>query len=329
MPEPIDEYFTATISAMGGPRGAALGSSLTVRDCLALFDAQLGSRHLDLAARWLRSQGKGYYTIGSSGHEGNAAVAAALRPTDPALLHYRSGGFFLARAAQVDGGDPLRDVLLGLVAATEEPIGGGRHKVFGRHDLNIIPQTSTIASHLPRAVGVAFSIARARKLGVARQLARRRGHGVQLRRRVGEPLHGGRRDQRRAALGLPGCADAVAVRLRRQRDRHQRQDPAWLDRTNLRKTGRASVFRRPTARDLAATFDAASAAAAWVRGNRRPAFLHLRMVRLMGHAGSDFEPAYRHPDEISADYDRDPVAVHRETADRLRRADARRGARAL
>ncbi len=93
-------------------------------------------------------------------------MAAALRHTDPALLHYRSGGFFLARAQQIEGRDPLRDVLLGMVAATEEPISGGRHKVFGRLDLNIIPQTSTIASHLPRAVGVAFSIARARKLGV-------------------------------------------------------------------------------------------------------------------------------------------------------------------
>ena len=110
MAEPIDEYFTTTVSALSGSAGErshedALrdGSSLTVGQCLALFDAQLGSRHLDLAARWLRSQGKGYYTIGSSGHEGNAAVAAALRPTDPALLHYRSGGFFLARAAQVGG----------------------------------------------------------------------------------------------------------------------------------------------------------------------------------------------------------------------------------
>ena len=166
MAEPIDEYFTTTVSAMTA-RASADGSSLTVPNCLALFDAQLGSRHLDLAARWLRSNGKGYYTIGSSGHEGNVAVAAALRPTDPALLHYRSGGFFLARAQQVTGSDPLRDVLLGLVAATEEPISGGRHKVFGRRDLNIIPQTSTIASHLPRAVGVAFSIARTRKLGVA------------------------------------------------------------------------------------------------------------------------------------------------------------------
>ena len=102
MPEPIDEYFTTTVSAMTA--GAlADGSSLTVPNILDLFDAQLGSRHLDLAARWLRSNGKGFYTIGSSGHEGNAAVAAALRPTDPALLHYRSGGFFLARARQVDG----------------------------------------------------------------------------------------------------------------------------------------------------------------------------------------------------------------------------------
>jgi 2-oxoisovalerate dehydrogenase E1 component len=59
--------------------------------------------------------------------------------------------------------------------------------------------------------------------------------------------------------------------------------------------------------DAAATFDAAAAAAAWVRGHRRPAFLHLRTVRLMGHAGSDYEPAYRGPEEIAADYDRDPV----------------------
>jgi 2-oxoisovalerate dehydrogenase E1 component len=59
--------------------------------------------------------------------------------------------------------------------------------------------------------------------------------------------------------------------------------------------------------DPAATFQAASAAAAWVRAHRRPAFLHLRMVRLMGHAGSDYEPAYRRPDEIAADFDRDPV----------------------
>ncbi len=61
----------------------------------------------------------------------------------------------------------MLDVLLGLVGAADEPIAGGRHKVFGHHDLAVIPQTSTIASHLPRALGVAFSIDRAARLGVA------------------------------------------------------------------------------------------------------------------------------------------------------------------
>src|SRR5882762_4362368 len=91
-----------------------------VGNAARLFDAQLTSRHLDLAARWLRGFGEGYYTIGSSGHEGNAAVAAALRPTDPALLHYRSGAFYSARASQLPGQTPLRDVLLGITGAADE-----------------------------------------------------------------------------------------------------------------------------------------------------------------------------------------------------------------
>ncbi|HET9970391.1 MAG TPA: thiamine pyrophosphate-dependent enzyme [Streptosporangiaceae bacterium] len=94
-------------------------------------------------------------------------MAAALRPTDPALLHYRSGGFYCARARQVAGVNPVRDVLLGVAASADEPIAGGRHKVFGRAELAIVPQTSTIASHLPRALGVALGIGRAAKLGVA------------------------------------------------------------------------------------------------------------------------------------------------------------------
>src|ERR1700684_814790 len=173
----LDQHFIQTLGGLPGsparparPDGAAPvrpGSSLTGDTLLAIFDAQAQSRHLDFAARWMQQQGRGFYTISSAGHEGNAAVAAALRPTDPALLHYRSGAFYLARAAQGPGTEPLRDVLLGLVGAAEEPIAGGRHKVFGHAGLAVIPQTSTIASHLPRAMGVAFAIDRARKLGLS------------------------------------------------------------------------------------------------------------------------------------------------------------------
>ena len=52
------------------------------------------------------------------------------------------------------------------MGAADEPIAGGRHKVFGHPALSVIPQTSTIASHLPRAVGLAIAIHRAHRLGV-------------------------------------------------------------------------------------------------------------------------------------------------------------------
>src|SRR4029077_17643204 len=157
----LDEHFRASVT--GWSSGTAAGTGL-VRTLLRLFDAQALSRHLDLAARDLYAAGDGFYTIGSAGHESNAAVAMALRPTDPALLHYRSGAFYCARAAQVAGTDPVRDVLLGLTPSRHEPTSGGRHKVFGNVELNVIPQTSTIASHLPRAVGLAFALHRAERI---------------------------------------------------------------------------------------------------------------------------------------------------------------------
>lgn len=133
------------------------GTSLTVERAIALFIDQLRSRELDVAARRLRSGNRGYYTISSAGHEHNAVLGALLRPTDPAFLHYRSGPFMMARARQVDGCDPVGDTVLSLMAAADDPVSGGRHKVWGSRRLWVVPQTSTIASHVPKATGFAFA----------------------------------------------------------------------------------------------------------------------------------------------------------------------------
>jgi 2-oxoisovalerate dehydrogenase E1 component len=61
--------------------------------------------------------------------------------------------------------------------------------------------------------------------------------------------------------------------------------------------------------DPVATYDAAVEAARLVRSRRRPAFLHLSMVRFLGHAGSDAEAAYRPPAALAADLDRDPLVA--------------------
>jgi len=59
--------------------------------------------------------------------------------------------------------------------------------------------------------------------------------------------------------------------------------------------------------DLAATYDAATAMADWCASGGKPAVLHLRMVRLMGHAGADAEVGYRSKADIVADVERDPL----------------------
>jgi 2-oxoisovalerate dehydrogenase E1 component len=316
-PQDLDERFRAALAGLtpapdrrDPEEPVREGTALTGAQARELFDAQLASRHLDLAARWLRSFNEGYYTIGSAGHEGNAAIAAALRPSDPALLHYRSGAFYCARAAQVPGSDPLRDVLRGLVASAKEPIAGGRHKVFGHPDLHIIPTTSTVASHLPRAVGLAYALER------------------------------GRRGARGPVPTTPWPADALVVCSFGDASVNHASATAafntagWSDHSGLRlpllfvceDNGlgisvrspdgwvRAALSSRPGLRyfaadgcDVASAFDATAEAAAWVRRQRRPAVLHLSMVRLMGHAGADAELAYRTRADIDDGLVRDPL----------------------
>ncbi|MEV4827867.1 thiamine pyrophosphate-dependent enzyme [Micromonospora sp. NPDC049257] len=587
-PQDLDDRFRETLGALPEPErrrdpGQPLrpAAALTGRQLLALFDAQVTSRQLDLAGRWLRSFDEGFYTIGSAGHEANAAVAAALRPTDPALLHYRSGAFYCLRAAQaagsfpggdasagsfpdgdavavgspggegsagrfpdgdgpagsfpdgdgpagsfpggdavavgfpdgdgpaVDrtggdgvaaigsppaGGDPddgtapgagepeslhpvgapdrtgassaagsgpagsspaagpaadagderpapvgttdpldgdagpvgqpvpvgpvayrvgsdgttepvprqrpaapegtpaapaaapvtaapdpapgsptaadavptatdavsggpvsagpgpagpglpvtgtspatavdpgpggddgwqeayagaARDVLRGMVASTLDPIAGGRHKVFGRADLAVVPTTSTIASHLPRAVGLGLALERLRRIDTA-----------------------GRRDDPAGPPRSPWPRDAIVVCSFGDASVNHASATAafntagWYDHTGLRipvlfvceDNGLGISVRspdgwvervlraRPGVRyftadgtDPVAVHVVAAEAAGWVRRHRRPAVLHLRTVRLLGHAGADAERAYRSTAEIAADEARDPV----------------------
>ena len=94
--EAPDQHFLDTLTGLPGARphsrASEVAPGVSGARLLELFDSQIGSRHLDYAARELGRTGRGFYSIGSAGHEGNVAVAGARRPTDPALQHYRAGG---------------------------------------------------------------------------------------------------------------------------------------------------------------------------------------------------------------------------------------------
>ena len=78
--------------------------------------------------------------------------------------------FNIERSKQLADSNAMWDLLLSFTASKEDPIAQGRHKVLGSKDLFIPPQTSTIASHLPKAVGAAFSIALNKKLDIESEL---------------------------------------------------------------------------------------------------------------------------------------------------------------
>ena len=73
-------------------------TGLRASQLVELFESQVLSRQLDRQAKKLQANKQGFYTIGSSGHENMAAIAAAFRLDDMAFLHYRDAAFQIQRA---------------------------------------------------------------------------------------------------------------------------------------------------------------------------------------------------------------------------------------
>ncbi|MEP6799924.1 MAG: thiamine pyrophosphate-dependent enzyme [Lapillicoccus sp.] len=300
----IDEHFLRSAATLTtGNREMSAGLQLPRLERLML--AQMQSRHTDFASRWLQSQGEGFYTIGSSGHESNAVVALGLRPTDPALLHYRSVAFYLSRALQAGHADGVDDVLDGVASSVHDQISGGRHKVIGSKDLAIVPQTSTIGSHLPRAVGLAYAIGAA---DAGHQLPwpsdsvvvtsfgdASANHSTT----VGALNAAGYLAHRGAALPLLVVCEDNGIGI------STRTPSGWAERMLSSLPG--IEYAAGDGEDPAALLSTVDRLVDLVRRERRPALLHLHTVRFMGHAGSDAELAYRSQSEIEADYDKDPL----------------------
>jgi len=305
--EIVHRNFLSRVPARDFPRGKPPTPGLPAQQAVALFRAQCLSRALDRSARAMQKAGLGYYTIGSSGHEGMAAVAAALRPTDPAFLHYRDAAFQIARSDQVPGQTVTWDMLLSFACSSEDPISGGRHKVLGSRALMIPPQTSTIASHLPKAVGAAYSIGLARRHPPEHRLY---DDDALVMCSFGDAS--ANHSTAQGAINTAGWTSVQSVPLPLLfvcEDNgigiSVKTPEGWIA---------ASLGQRPGIRyfsadglDIYDTFKAAAEAADYVRSRKKPAILHLRMVRLYGHAGADVATSYLAKEEIEDGEANDPL----------------------
>ncbi|WP_027236016.1 dehydrogenase E1 component subunit alpha/beta [Leisingera caerulea] len=303
----VHQNFLDRVQARTLPAGAAPAGPLAAEAAVGTFRAQVLSRALDLTSRAMQKAGEGFYTIGSSGHEGMAAVARALRPTDMAFLHYRDAAFQIARADQVPGQRIAWDMLLSFACSSEDPTSGGRHKVLGSKALMIPPQTSTIASHLPKAVGAAYSIGAAKRHQPEHQLLPEDA--------IVMCSFGDASANHSTAQGAINTAGWTSVQSTPLPLLFVCEDNGIGISTKTPKGWiEASMAGRPGIRyfkanglDIYNAFAVAQEAAEYVRTRKKPAFLHLRTVRLYGHAGADVPTTYMAKAEVEADEANDPL----------------------
>lgn len=309
--EVIDENFQKFVKDSLYPSARSqtglIDSGLTASEFMDLFESQIMSRQMDLRARILKNQNECFYTIGSSGHETNAVWGKAFRATDMAFVHYRSCAMMIQRAKQLPGSTTLYDTMLSFVASSEDPIAGGRHKVFGSYPLMVPPQTSTIASHLPKAVGAALSIGRAKDLKIP--------DAVMPNDAVVFCTFGDASANHSTAVGAINSALWVA---------HQNiplpivficEDNGigistatpnqWLESQYSNRSGLHYISCDGLS--LCDTYLAAKEAAQYARVYKKPVFLHMKTVRLLGHAGSDMEMSYHSLAKIEQTEFNDPL----------------------
>ena len=264
-----------------------------------VFDTMVMNRHLDLMAR--RTKGQTFYSIGSSGHEGMCALALASKPTDMAFLHYRDAAFCLQRRKAVIGSTPLYDMVLSFAASAEDPVSGGRHKVLGGLDIMTPPQTSTIASHLPKAVGAAHSLCLE--------------GGVLPRDSVILCSFGDASSNHSTAQGAINAAawasyqsspmpivficedNGIGISVRTPK--------GWISANYGNRPGLKYMACDGT--DIADAIRGARDAVNFARERRKPVFLHMKTTRLMGHAGADIEAKYSSLEDIEGREASDPL----------------------
>ncbi|MGH8400528.1 MAG: thiamine pyrophosphate-dependent enzyme, partial [Gammaproteobacteria bacterium] len=171
-----------------------------------------------------------------------------------------------------------------------------------------LPQTSTIASHLPKAVGTAVAIAQAKRIGVRLPIPDDS---------IAVCSFGDASANHSTAVGAINAAQWTA---------YQRlpcpllfvcednsigisvKTPAgWIAANYSDRVGLEYISADGT--DVVDTYAKALEAVEHCRESRSPVFLHLKLVRLLGHAGTDAESEYRSTGELEATEARDPLLV--------------------
>ena len=289
--------------------GAAVESreALSRDELVAAYRLMLLSRRIDDKEIQLKNQSLIYFQISGAGHEAVCVAAAAhLRAGyDWFYPYYRDRALCLAL-----GMTPL-EMMLGAVGSTDDPNSGGRQMPShrGHRALNIPSQGSPTGTQCLQAVGAGEAgmiYARVADIpdGAARQHADEVtyvsiGDGATSEGEFWESLNTACTRPVPVLYLVEDNGYAISVPV-------DAQTPGG-DISKLVESFPNLKVLRCDGTDYLDSYHTLGDAVAWVRRERKPAFVHAQVTRPYSHSLSDDERLYKTPDERAAEAARDPL----------------------
>ena len=264
------------------------------QELIEIYKRMARARLTDEKMMTLLRQGKSFFHIGGSGHEG-AQVAAAmnLRPGhDWFYPYYRDQGFALSI------GSTLEEIFLGFLAKADDPSSGGRQmpQHFGKKELNIVAQSSSTGTQFLQAVGTALA---ARREGKDAMVYVSSGEGTTSQGEFSEALNWATRAKLPVLFHIEDNDYAISVHKSSQMAEGSVYDMIG----GYHHLGRFEV----DGTDFFQAFATFQKAVKYIQSGKGPAAVISHVVRLLPHSSSDDQRKYRPSAELEADLKRDPI----------------------
>jgi 2-oxoisovalerate dehydrogenase E1 component len=254
----------------------------------------LTSRRCDEKVLILLKQGKSFFHIGGSGHEGaQVAAAAALRSGhDWAFPYYRDQAFALQLGVTAE------EIFLISLHRAEDPATGGRQPQghYGRLDLRIPTQSSPTGTQYLQAVGVALA---AKKDGTDEVVYVSSGEGATSEGEFFEAINWAAREALPVIFFIQDNRLAISVPVEIQTAGGSVYDVVsgfkGLERFDVDGSNFLEVFT------------AMQKAVERARKGKGPSLVHANVVRLLPHSSSDDQLKYRAKEDVEKDKAKDPL----------------------
>jgi 2-oxoisovalerate dehydrogenase E1 component len=297
-------------SAVTSPERAFEG--LSRDDLLKVYRTMLLSRRIDDKEIQLKNQSLIFFQISGAGHE---AVLAA------AGLHLRPGydwfyPYYRDRALCLTLGMTPLEMLLSSVGAKDDPNSGGRQMPshWGSKRLNIPSQSSPTGTQCLQAVGAAEAGMLLERISDIPDRAGQFqqdeivylsiGEGATSEGEFWEALNTACQRSAPVLVVVEDNGYAISVPVEVQ--------TAGGDVSKLVESFPNLRIWRCDGTDFLASYRTMGEAVEWVRRERKPAFVHAKVIRPYSHSLSDDERLYKTREEREAESRRDPITRMRQ-----------------